>query len=159
MLETTDEKSQTDENIKYIEKDAERIKQLSRSGNEENKEVIQDDVDDLSKYTDEDEGVKVLKDTTSMNRKAIFHDLNRLKHWQESMDQTTSEKNEKDDNEDIPTKEQNIAPIMETNMDIILNSLPNVKVDDEGNDNNDKAAIEKLNKIEEKLSKKYSLKK
>lgn len=162
MLETTDEKSQTDVNIKSIEKDAERIRTLSRSENTENKEVPPDvDVDDLSKYTDEDEGVKVLKDTTSMNRKAIFHDLNRLKHWRESMDQTkTLEKNEKEVLNDIPAKEQesNFTPIMETNMDIILSSLPDVKSDEEG-DANDMAAIEKLNNIEKKLSKQYSLQK
>ena len=152
--DTLDEKALTDMNIKSIEKDTQRIRTASRPAIND---LVEDDIDDLSKYTNEDDGVKVLQDTTSINRKAIFHDLNRLKHWRQSMDQSKPEKNEKEI-DDLPEKEPVFTPIMESNMDLILNSMPDVKVDDEGGDeSNEKAAIEKLNIIEKKLSKQYSM--
>lgn len=156
----TDDNSQTDVNIQCIEKDTERIRTLSKIESEKNndKQQFKDDVDDLSKYTHDEDGVKVLNDTTSINRKAIFHDLDRLKHWRESMDQSSEKEVEKEESCNIPEKE-GFPPIMENNMDIILNSLPDLKPDDEETNVDEEAAIEKLNKIEEKLARKYSLKK
>ena len=144
-------------NIESINKDAERLKSLNTSKNDD-RDDFHEDVDDLSKYTHIEDGVKVLKDTTSINRKAIFHDLDRLKHWRESMDQDNANKTDSKVNEDNQTADTtNLEPIMEKNIDLILNQLPDVHISGDDKGSTDSRASEKLNQIEAKIKRRYTL--
>ena len=148
-------------NINNIKKDEERLKVAKQvSQHFEDQTIIESDentdIDDLAKYShEEDDGVKVLDNTTVINRKAIFHDLYRLKHWRESMDQGSEEISGLKQHSTLSSPEESVTvPVMEQNIDLILNSLPDVQ----GNDaSDDAAAIEKLNELENKLERKYSL--
>ena len=105
----------------------------------------------------QEDGVSILKDTTSINRKAIFHDLNRLKHWREAVDQESIDNTTNTDSSSHETT-QTFEPIMEKNIDSILDKLPDVietgRVD---KGSVDSKAAEKLNQLEHKLESKYTL--
>jgi len=102
--------------------------------------------------------VQVLKDTTSINRKAIFHDLDRLKHWRESMDQDNVNKTDSKVNEENQTVGTvNLEPVMEKNIDRILNQLPDVQFSGDDKGSTDSKASEKLDQIEAKIKRRYTL--
>lgn len=138
----------TKTNITSIEKDTERLRKLKEESNVDDVNFENDD-DDLSEYTHMEDGVKILNDTSTINRKAIFHDLDRIKHWRESMDK------EKDVLPEKPTEqcEKHFTPIMEKNVDEILNQLPSVGTDVVESD----ASVKRLEEIEGKLKRGYTL--
>lgn len=154
MDENSDQKL-IEDNINNIKKDEERLK-LAKQASLKTEDKYADegtDIDDLSKYTHVADGVKVLNDTSSINRKAIFHDLDRIKHWRESMEKTSPEPTKMSSSVDNTITEE---PIMDQNVDLILNSLPAV---DQGTSHNEEAAVKKLDELQQKLERKYSLQK
>ena len=117
----------TKTNIEGIEKDAERLRIFRQNSKCESGDVhFNEDVDDLANYTHEEDGVKVLDDTTTINRKAIFHDLNRLKNWRLSVDK---ERQLDPGSEKSDESEKQFETINENNIDEILNQLPDIVKD------------------------------
>ena len=113
-------------NISNIQRDTERLrlaKQLTATEDDMTATTPKDD-DNLSHYTTEtEEGVKVLDTTSSINRKAIFHDLGRLKSWRESVDK---EKEDGGRSNDLSLEETINEEHMEKNIDSLLGELPDV---------------------------------
>jgi len=137
-------------NIASIKKDEEKLKLLKAQTIDES-ETTNTDNDDISVYTHvTDGGVKVLNDTSSINRKAIFHDLDRLKHWRESVDHDKESSKSVDI---LATQKEELQPVMDKNIDTILNNLPDI----DHETTNIQLAAEKLNELELKIARKYSL--
>lgn len=159
MSDPSEEIKLTETNIESINRDAEKLRNVNKQIT--SSEANDDDVDDgLSNYTDvQEDGVSILKDTTAINRKAIFHDLNRLKKWRESVDQ---QRDSDDTNSNTSVSRSNsqtatVEPIMEKNIDSILDKLPDVVGGGEDKGSFDSKAVEKLYELEDKIRRSYTL--
>lgn len=86
------------------------------------------DSDNLEQYLDDDpeDRLKVLENDFTINRKAVFHDIDRLRKWRESLDQDNEEAHTKYEPSMTAWKEVESIPISEANVDAILNKLPDV---------------------------------
>lgn len=146
----------TEINISNIEKDTERLKlakQLTAELEVNDLPNENPDDDNLSKYTSETEkGVKVLDSTTNINRKAIFHDLGRIKSWRESLDKPR-DGDDRALSPESPIIEENTS-IMEQNIATVLGELPDVNGGDDGISH---GAARRLTELENKINRKHTL--
>ena len=118
-------------NISNIRRDTERLKiakQLTIDAQEdEPSSSAPKDDDNLDNYTLEtEEGVKVLDSTSSINRKAIFHDLGRIKSWRESLDKPKEDGGHDGLSLQETISEEHASIIMEKNIDSVLGELPDL---------------------------------
>ena len=92
-----------------------------------------EDHDDLSQYIKDDanDNLKVLENTYTINRKAIFHDLDRLRRWRESLDEDEINSPNNGFNYQPSTASiKELSNPMDDNIDLILASLPHVESSD-----------------------------
>ena len=127
-------------NIDSIKKDEEKLKVCRQSTLELNAELEglkKEELEDGFTYTHTDSsGARVLDDTSTINRKAIFHDLDMYRKYKESVDDTEKS--------------------VDKNIDQQLIRLPTV--DETFNTKEVLMAAEKLNEMEKEIERKASIK-